>query len=408
MTKNTSRTVWTAPFIKLLILILFIYNGIAIINSTFSVYVVEEFNGTPGDVSLVSSLMIISAMLFRPVAGFLLDRFGRRITMAISLGIAVLISLAYLLPHEIAGLALLRGLMGIPFAMNTTGVGTLRTDLIPDNHRVTGFNISTIAIMLSALVIGPNLGYLILDLSGFSLLFPIAAGLLLLAICNLLLLKFDDIKTETNKFSLKEIFEPRAIWFSLIMGIVFIGWPGILTYGPLYSLEIGLPFVGLFFLSFGIGLILSQFIAKLILGEGKPLSLTAITLLLVICGHSVIGFSHSQPGLLAGAVIIGSGYGLAFSIFAKMAFDLVKPKQRGRCSATLFIAQDIGAILGIYSFSFVAEAYGSFSYSYLMAAAATVLPLVILLVFALPDYKRKNAADGFEEIGIDIETKILN
>ena len=399
---------WTAAFIKLLILILFIYNGIAIINSTFSVYIVEKFHGTPGDVSLVSSLMIISAMLFRPAAGFLLDRFGRRITMAISLGITVLISLAYLLPHEIAGLALLRGLMGIPFAMNTTGVGTLRTDLIPDNHRVTGFNISTIAIMLSALVIGPNLGYMILNLSGFSLLFPIAAGLLLLAICNLLLLKFDDIKTVTNKFSIKEIFEPRAIWFSLIMCIVFIGWPGILTYGPLYSLEIGLPFVGLYFLSFGIGLILSQFIAKFILGEGKPPYLTPISLILVVCGHSVIGFSHSQVGLLAGAVIIGSGYGLAFSIFAKMAFDLVKPKQRGRCSATLFISQDIGAIIGIYAFSFVAKTYGSYSYSYLMAAAATVLPLVILLVFALPDYKRKNAADGFEEIGIDIETRILN
>ena len=111
---------------------------------------------------------------------------------------------------------------------------------------------------------------------------------------------------------------------------------------------------------------------------------------------------------MTGAIIIGSGYGLAFSIFAKMAFDLVNPKRRGRCSATLFIAQDIGAIIGIYAFSFVAEASGSFSYSSLMAAATTVLPLVILLVFALPYYKRKNAADGFEEIGIDIETRILN
>ena len=408
MAKNTSHSLWNASFIKLLILILFIYNGIAIINSTFSVYTVEKFYGTPRDVSLVSSVMIISAMLFRPAAGFLLDRFGRRITLAISLGITVLISLAYLLPQEIAGLALLRGLMGIPFAMNTTGVGTLRTDLIPDNHRVTGFNISTIAIMLSALVIGPNLGYLILDLSSFNILFPIAAGLMLLAICNFLLLKFEDIKTETNKFSIQEIFEPRAIWFSLIMCIVFIGWPGILTYGPLYSLEIGLPFIGLFFLSIGIGLIFSQFIGKLILGEGKPPYLTAIPLILVISGHSVIGFLHSQPGLLAGAVIIGSGYGLAFSIFAKMAFDLVKPERRGRCSATLFIAQDIGAIIGINSFSFVADAFGSYAYSYLMAAAATILPLVILLAFALPDYKRKNAADGFKEIGIDIETKVLN
>ena len=48
MTDNRPHTVWTAPFIKLLILILFIYNGIAIINSTFSVYIVEKFNGTRG------------------------------------------------------------------------------------------------------------------------------------------------------------------------------------------------------------------------------------------------------------------------------------------------------------------------------------------------------------------------
>ena len=156
MTEKKTTTLWSWTFIRLLILILFLYNGIAIVNSTFSVYIVENFNGTPANVSLVSSLMTISALLFRPVAGFLVDRFGRRITMALSLGSTALITLAFLMPKSIVGLALLRFLMGIPFALNTTSSATLRTDLIPEEKRVEGFNISTIAIMISALVIGPN------------------------------------------------------------------------------------------------------------------------------------------------------------------------------------------------------------------------------------------------------------
>ena len=177
MTEKKTTSLWSWTFIRLLILILFLYNGISIVNATFSVYIVEQFNGTPAHVSLVSSLMTIAALLFRPVADFLIDRFGRRVTMSMSMAASALITLAFMLPKSLVGLALLRFLMGIPFALNTTSSATLRTDLIPEEHRVEGFNISTIAIMSSALVIGPNLAYWILDVSGFGLLFPISAGL---------------------------------------------------------------------------------------------------------------------------------------------------------------------------------------------------------------------------------------
>ena len=155
--------------------------------------------------------MIISSMLFRPFAGFLIDRVGRRTTLAVSLGVTALISLVYLLPKEILGLTFLHGLMGLPFAMNTAGVAALRTDLIPDDKKVEGFSVTTIAIMLSALVIGPNLGFLVLNLRGFGTLFPIAAGLLITAVGNLLLLKFKEIKTDKNRFAPREVFEPRSM-----------------------------------------------------------------------------------------------------------------------------------------------------------------------------------------------------
>lgn len=403
MTPQSPSSLWRPSFIRLLILIIFAYNGIAIVNSTFSLYIVEEFGGSAKDVSLASSAMVITSMLFRPFAGFLIDRLGRRITLTFSLLATAVITFAYLAPTSASGLTVMRGLMGLPFAMNTASVSTLRADLVPEGKRVEGFSVTTIVIMLSSLVIGPNLGYLILNIAGFGLLFPIAAGLILIAIGNLTILKFEDIKGSDNHLSVGEIFEPSVLWFALLMGTLFIGWPGVLTYGPLYSLEVGLEFGGVFFLALGVGLLSSRPIAKWILGGSRSNVYTAIAILMVIAGHSAIGSIRNVPGFLIGAALIGAGYGLSFSIFTKFGFDLVPPEKRGRCSGTLYIAQDLGATIGIYAYSGVAEATGTLANAYLMAAGITLIPLALLLFAALPDYRRKISARSLKTIdGEDI------
>jgi len=88
-------------------------------------------------------------------------------------------------------------------------------------------------------------------------------------------------------------------------------------------------------------------------------------------------------------VVIGAGYGISFSIFTKLAFDLVVPERRGRCSGTLYISEDLGATIGIYAYSFIAESTGTFSNAYLMAAGISIVSLMVLLLAALPDYLGK-------------------
>lgn len=176
------------------------------------------------------------------------------------------------------------------------------------------------------------------------------------------------------------------------MGVLFIGWPGVLTYSPLYSQEIGLNFGGSFFLAFGVGLVLAQLITKVILEKSKSIFINSLAIVLVICGHGVIGLTHNQTGFLIGAVIIGMGYALSFSIFTKLTFDLVIPERRGRCSGTLFIVEDLGATIGIYTYSFIAESTGTFANAYLMAAGVSVVSLLVLCLAALPDYLRKQSS----------------
>ena len=324
------------------------------------------------------------------MAGFLIDRFGRRVNLYISLAIAAVLNLFLLLPHGLFGLGILRFLMGLPFAMITIGNSTLRTDIIPEDKRAVGFSITTISIVVSALVIGPNLGYWVLEWSSFGFLFPLASILILVALIIFSTMGFEDIKTKSNTLSINEIIEPRVLWFALVQGLYFIGWPSILTFGPLYAREIGLDFIGNFYLVYGIGLLLSRPVSQLIQKDRMPISMNAISIAIVVLGHTIIGFFPTSTGFLIGAVFLGTGYGLCSALLQKLAFDLVKPEQRGRCSGTLFIGKDIGNIIGMYAFAFTAQAFGSYSFSYLMTAIVTLAPLLLLIFVALPDYQQKH------------------
>ncbi|MCD6356569.1 MAG: MFS transporter [Anaerolineaceae bacterium] len=384
-------SLWTPDFIRLNIFEVFTYNALTVITGTFSMYAVEKFSASPVQISVISSLLIIASLIFRPVVGFLIDRYGRRITLYIGLAISAVLSMLFLFPKTIFQLGLLRFLMGFPFAMVTTGNSVLRSDIIPEERRTDGFSITSISMMFSALVTGPNLGYWMLKISNFNVLLLLSTTLYLIALFIFSTMKFEDIKDISTKFSFtfNEMFEPRALWLALVLGLNFTGWPGILTFGPLYAQEIGLNFIGFLFLAYGVGLVISRPIIKLLERDGIPFYTNAVGVSSILIGHTVIGFFPSSVGFLTGMAFLGAGFGLCFTILQKLAFDLVEPERRGRCSATIYFSQNLGSTMGRFIFGFSAQSFGTYIYSYRIMAAIALLPLLLLLFVALPNYTRK-------------------
>jgi len=392
MTDNKKAKVsklWTPDFIRLVIWQVLVFNGLTSITGTFSVYAVERFNASPVEIGVISSVLIFSAFLFRPVAGILIDRFGRRITTAMALVPMIIFNPMLMLPDTLFGLGILRFLMGLPFAMITTANSALRTDIIPGKHRMDGFSITAITMIFSALVIGPNLGFLILQIADFPTLFIVSSALFLIALILFTKMRFKDITTEKITFSFSDILEPRVMWITLILGINFIGWPGILNFGPLYAEEVGLAFAGLLFTAYGVGLIISRPVIKFTERRGAPLSLKAVGVLALIAGHAIIGFVNHPRGFLFGMVFLGLGYGYCFAVLQKLAFDLVEPERRGRCAATIYLNQNLGSTIGRFIFGYTAQSAGTYAVTYQISAAVCVVPLFILLFISLPDYKRK-------------------
>ena len=380
---------WTREFILVILLTVLAFCAISTINSTLSTYIVEQHGGSSLQVGLVCSLLTLSALMFRPLAGYIIDRWGRRWTLVAAILLTAILNFAMLLPLGLVGLGIIRFAIGIPFSINTTGINTLTSDLIPENRRAEGFSYSTIIVMLTALVGGPNLGFLILEKFSFSVLFIIAGVFAIMAALVLLIMRFDDIKSPDILISTHSLIERRVVWFALIMGITFFGWPGMLTFGPLYAREVGFASGSLFLIVLGVGLVTSRLFNKFT-ADARLVSFSgAFSLAIIMCGHVTIGLTRTQIGFLIGVGLMGIGYGTLFSIVPAMTIEMVEAQRRGACNATVIFGQDIGAYLGYYMFGWVAQLFGSYSSSYLVSGIFMVIPIIIFVLVAYPDYRKK-------------------
>ncbi|NMC30321.1 MAG: MFS transporter [Pelolinea sp.] len=393
MNKNSqpSKPLWTTNFILLLLANALAFAPISITGVALSLYIVRRFNGNAVQVGLISSMMTLSTFLFRPFSGYLIDRLGRKWTLVVALLVSSVINFCLLLPIGLSGLGILRLFLGFPFSVFSTGLSTLTADLIPEERRSEGFSVSSIIGTVASQVIAPIVGLSLLGDANFNLVFLFSGILGILAVVVVLLMRFEDIKNPFLHFSMQALMEKRVLLLALIMCLIFIGWPGLLTYGPLYAQEIGFSSAIPFLIMFGLGLLFSRLLSDRFLNLCAPRKAGWLALTILLGGFALTGFVKTQPGLLGGGMLIGMGYGLSFATFPAMAVNLVEVNRRGACNATIIFGQDLGAFLGSYIFGWTAQSFGNYSSSYALVGLVMGLPMLVFLFFALPDYRKKYA-----------------
>jgi MFS family permease len=385
----SSNKLWTRDFILVLLANTMAFSTVSITGAVLSLYIVKQFNGNATQVGLISSLMTLSTFLFRPFTGYLVDRLGRKWTLVAALFTGSLINFCLLLPMGLTGLGILRFLIGFPFALFSTGLSTLTADLIPEERRSDGFSISSIVVMITGQVLAPILGLWLLGDGNFDLLFITTGIFGIIAILVVLLMRFEDIKDPHLLFSLKSLMEKRVLLLALVICLIFLSWPGLLTYGPLYAEEVGFANAVPFLVTFGFGLLFSRLLGNWFLDLHAPRRAGVIALVLLLGGYALIGFIKTQFNFLLGGGMIGMGYGLAFAVFPAMAVNLVEAARRGACNATFIFGQDLGAFFGSYVFGWTAQSFGNYGSSYALSGLLLTLPLGIFLFSALPDYLKR-------------------
>lgn len=326
-----------------------------------------------------------SALVARPLSGWLTDNIGRKSTMVLGAAFCIVAGLFYPLIGSITAFLLVRAVHGFSTGFTPTGFTTYTADIIPESHR--GRAMGWLGMFNNAgSSLGYGLGAIIALHFGRNQMFWFSS---LLGIAALII--FWTLP-ETVQSSSKRKFEFKAsnllylpAWqSSLLMLLVCISLGSILTIMPDYTTSLGFENKGVFLTVYiAFSLLVRLLSGKISDSLGRPYS-TAIGAVFQIISmlfllFPFLGYSYS---LYASAAFYGIGQGFnAPSLFA-WASDVATPENRGKALSTIFIALETGVIIGgLMAGKIITQWKLGYDWVFGMNLMTFVLSLIFSLIF---------------------------
>lgn len=380
---------WTRNFILLTVAMLLLFIGFYLLIPTLPLFI-RELGGTESQVGLVIGIFTLSAVLFRPITGTLIDRYGRRPFLIAGLIFFAIMTYLY---HRMAGigaLLLLRIFYGASWAVSTTSAGTAIADIIPASRRGEGMGWYGLA-MTIGMAIGPMTGLLIVKHQSFSALFTIATAVVIAALVLVLVTRIPFRKQHEAKVVL---LEKSALPTAMVIFFLTVTYGGITSFLPLFADQIGVD-AGLFFLVYAITLTVIRPLSGR-LSDIKGESFIIIpSIVLAVLGLLILSAAHGVWGIILTAVIYGLGFGSAHPILQAATIRMAPPHRRGIASATFFMLFDLGIGLGTIALGWITQ-MTSYRVMYLICAGSALIGLLIFLTYVkrLLVINSINAADG--------------
>ena len=365
-----------------------------ILTPLLPLYLSEHFGATKDVIGLVLSGYTITALLFRPFSGYVVDAFPRKTVLMISFGAFAIFFAGYLAASTLLLFTIVRTLHGGPFGALTVSNSTVAIDVLPSSRRTEGIGYYGLSNNL-AMAVAPSIGIFIYQLThSFEFIFWLAfivACLGWLVDSTVVLERKEecgkrkentpaaDSKEKSNLLPLSTFHFPLS-WdrFFLVRGwllglnMVAFGFSfGVLSnYLAIYGKEVmGITGgTGTYFMLCSVGLILSRLQGGKALrngrvthnaGSGMVISLVGYTLFIFMPTLAKCSMVNVQWSMIIGyygsALLIGLGNGHMWPAFQNMTINVAHNNQRGTANSTILISWDIGMGLGILVGGVVSE-----------------------------------------------------
>jgi MFS family permease len=319
------------------------FTQVTVLFPVLPLYVTGRWHGAP--VGFVVGAMAVGLLCFRPLIGWLIDRWGRKLVLCFGLAIMLAILPLYLWSPTPAWLMGVRVLHGISQAAFATASQTMLVDLVPPSRRteMLGYLAMSNTIGFS---LGPLLGSLVFAQAGFLAILLLQAGLTLLGVALSLPLPWKSFasvqsqqKQSANAFPWKVIlqFPVRDATLLFFSGSFLHG--AIVTFLPLFT-----PNAAVFYS-------LNALVAVLVrfgLGRwGNRVSQRWIISLGIFCsGAALIGLVVWPHFLILWSIIYGLGFGSLFPILSAIVSLAAPTTARGRVYSIFLAGFDSGMTLG--------------------------------------------------------------
>ena len=298
----------------------------------------------------IISLFALTAALSRPFSGKLTDTIGRLPVMYIGATAAMVCSFLYPFVLTLSGFFILRILHGLSTGFKPTGTTAYLSDIIAADRVGELMGLLGLAGSIG-MALGPAVGSWIAQAYSINTMFFVSSAIALVSIVIISGMKETKKDTVPFTFSLlkihpKDMLEKSVMAPAISIFLTSFSFGIILTLTQDLSDYLGLKNRGLFFTF----LLCSSLFFRIFAGKASDkygrVKLLKVAALLLCLAMIIIGFATNYYVFLGGAVVYGIASGISSPSIMAWTADLAPEKKIGNAMSTLFLALEIGIMLG--------------------------------------------------------------
>jgi MFS family permease len=339
-------------------------------------YVHGPLDGGNIAVGVVVGSYAATGLLLRPVAGRYADRNGRKVTVLVGSLLVAVSGFLYLLPLGVPGLILARLVLGAGEGTVFTAGSAWIVDLAPPDRRGRVIGLYGLAVW-GALSVGPLIGELLLQASGYTLVW-LFAGVVPLAGAAIASRVPDPyrpaawLEHEHQPLIAREAVRPGAA-----LALASVGYACVAAFVVLHLDDRGVGHGATAFGAFATMVVLTRLFAGDLPDRIGPARVATAAALVEGIGLATIGLAPSLPVAIAGSLAMGAAFSLLYPSLSLIVVERVPETRRGAALGTFTAFFDAGVGIGapLAGVAVVLSDYeGAFllSASIALVAAATV------------------------------------
>ncbi|MCL5074167.1 MAG: MFS transporter [Chloroflexi bacterium] len=372
----------TTDFVFICLASFAFFSSFNLLLATLPIYVLH-IGGGVFDVGLVTGFFAATALVSRPFVGRGVDERGAKSFLILGALTFIISSFLYNVATNMSLLFGLRLLHGVGLGIFTTAANAFVAETAPLTRRGEAVGIFGTSANLGQ-AIGPGLGLTIMNLWGFVPLFLAAAGLSLVCLLAVMVIKEEqqwrvtagDLSYGTRgAMFVSEAFFPAAILLALT-----VTYGCTISFLPLFAKGPG-PFnAGLFFIAFAFTIIIVRTLSGQLSDRyGRAVviipGMGIVALSMFILMTLTLGPSSSVPLLALAGVLYGLGFGATHPCLMAEAIDRTNAGSRGAAMGTFSGAYDLGVALGGMVLGVVLQV-SNFPLTFAAAAMVAVLGML--------------------------------
>lgn len=353
---------WNGNYIRVWLANFMIFFSFMLITPLLPLYLSETYGANKDVIGLVLSGYTLTALLARPLAGYLVDSFPRRIVLLTCYFLFFALFAGYLVAGTMTLFAIVRTLHGAPMGAVTVANSTCAIDVLHPQRRAEGIGYYGLSNNL-ATSIAPTVGLIVYSTIGdYDVLFAMSFAVACMGLIINSTVRFPEKEVVPNKdpLSFDRFFLVKGWGLGVVMVAVGFSYGVLSTYLAIYGKdELGMTTgTGMWFAVLSAGLILSRLVGARSLRKGKVVENVNHGILISVFGYLLFAAVHNLWGYYGAAIVIGLGNGHIWPGIQTMFVNLAPNNKRGTANSSQLTCWDVGMGLGVMLGGFAAHHYG--------------------------------------------------